>query len=237
MSQGDDNQGKSGPAGLSRRRFMAYFSGAGLSATLLPGALAALADELGEITVEMIARAEKIAGLSFTDGERRGMVRGLESLRGKYERAREIRLGNDVPPALYFNPIPPGKTISAERKPFKMSVVETPVIRRKDLPFYSVTRLARLLETRRISSTELTRIYLDRLKKYDPILRCVVTLTEDLALKQARRADREIAEGRCRGPLHGIPWGAKDLFAVKGYKTTWGAAPFKDQVIDVNAAV
>ncbi len=216
---------------------MAYFSGAGLSATLLPGALAALADESDAITVEMIARAEKIAGLSFTRVEREEMVGDLEKLRGDYKRARGIRMGNDVPPALYFNPIPPGKTIPSERRPFKMSVIETPTIREGELPFYSVTRLARLLETRRISSTELTKIYLERLKEYDPILRCVVTLTEDLAFKQAWRADKEIAEGRYRGPLHGIPWGVKDLFAVKGAKTTWGAAPFKDQVIDMDAAV
>ncbi len=237
MSRRESNGKGARPAGLSRRRFMAYFSGVGLSATLLPGALAAFAIESDEITVEMIERAEKIAGLSFTIKEREEMVRDLAGLRRQYERVRGLRLENDVPPALYFNPVPPGKKIPAERKPFKMSVVETPAIRAEDLPFYTVTRLARLLETRRISSTELTGIYLERLKKYDPVLHCVVTLTEDLALEQARRADKEIAAGRYRGPLHGIPWGVKDLFAVKGHPTTWGAAPFKDQVIDMDAAV
>ena len=88
-----------------------------------------------------------------------------------------------------------------------------------------------------MSSVELTKLYLDRLKKYDPVLKCVVTLTEDLALKQAEAADEEIAAGQYRGPLHGIPWGAKDLIAYPGYKTTWGAAPFKDQMLDEKATV
>src|SRR5262249_22517941 len=103
--------------------------------------------------------------------------------------------------------------------------------------FLPVTSLAALLRTRQVSSLELTKLYLERLKKYDPVLRCVVTLTEELALKQAEKADREIAAGRYRGPLHGIPWGAKDLIAYPGYKTTWGAAPFKEQSFDTKATV
>src|SRR5439155_20135460 len=91
--------------------------------------------------------------------------------------------------------------------------------------------------SRQVSSVELTKLYLERLHKYDPVLRCVVNYTEELALKQAERADREIAAGRYRGPLHGIPWGAKDLIAYPGYKTTWGAAPFKDQTLDTKATV
>ena len=94
-----------------------------------------------------------------------------------------------------------------------------------------------MIETRKITSTELTKIYLDRLKKHGDTLKCVVTLTEELALKQAADADAEIKAGKYRGPLHGIPWGAKDLLATKGYKTTWGATPYKDQVIDLDATV
>src|SRR4029078_3898682 len=97
--------------------------------------------------------------------------------------------------------------------------------------------LAELIRTRRISSTELTKMYLARLKKYGTKLFCVVTLTEDLALKQAAAADAEIKRGKYRGPLHGIPWGAKDLFATKGIKTTWGAEPYRDQVIDYDSTV
>jgi Asp-tRNA(Asn)/Glu-tRNA(Gln) amidotransferase A subunit family amidase len=107
----------------------------------------------------------------------------------------------------------------------------------EELAFLPVTHLSKLIESRTITSTELTRLYLSRLKKYDPTLKCVVTLTEELALKQAKQADDEIKAGKYRGPLHGIPWGAKDLFAVKGYPTTWGASPYKDQVIDMDSTV
>ena len=107
----------------------------------------------------------------------------------------------------------------------------------EELAFASVAQLAELIRTRQVNSTELTKMYLSRLKEHGPTLECVVTLTEDLALKQAARADREIAAGKYRGPLHGIPYGAKDLLAVKGYKTTWGAMPYKDQMIDENATV
>src|SRR6185503_11758001 len=100
-----------------------------------------------------------------------------------------------------------------------------------------VPQLAELIRTRRISSTELTKMYLDRLKRYGLKLLCVVTLTEELALKQAAAADAEIKRGKYRGSLHGIPWGAKDLFATKGIKTTWGAEPYRDQVIDYDSTV
>ena len=106
-----------------------------------------------------------------------------------------------------------------------------------DLAFYSIGLLAELIKTRQITSERLTYFYLDRLKKYGPKLECVVTLTEDLALRQARRADKEMATGKYRGPLHGIPYGAKDLLAVRGLPTTWGAAPYTNQVFDADATV
>jgi Asp-tRNA(Asn)/Glu-tRNA(Gln) amidotransferase A subunit family amidase len=107
----------------------------------------------------------------------------------------------------------------------------------EELAFLPVTELSELVRRKRVTSLELTQMYLARLKKYDPVLKCVISLTEDRALEKARAADAEIARGKYRGPLHGIPWGAKDLLAVRGYKTTWGAGPFKDQVIDVDATV
>ena len=107
----------------------------------------------------------------------------------------------------------------------------------EDLAFLPVTHLARLVENRQVTSTELTQLYLTRLKKHDPQLHCVVTLTEDLALRQATQADQEIASGTYRGPLHGIPWGLKDLLAVRGIRTTWGMSPFRDRVIDTDATV
>jgi len=107
----------------------------------------------------------------------------------------------------------------------------------EDLAFLPVTQLSELVRRRRVTSLELTQMYLARLKRYDPVLRCVITLTEDRAFEQAHAADAEIRRGKYRGPLHGIPWGAKDLLAVRGYKTTWGAGPYKDQIIDADATV
>ena len=107
----------------------------------------------------------------------------------------------------------------------------------EETAFWPVTHLAELIRSKQAKSIELTEMYLARLKRYNPKLNCVVTLTEELALRQARKADREIAAGRYRGPLHGIPWGVKDLCAAKGYPTTWGAAPFKSRVIDEDSTV
>ena len=129
--------------------------------------------------------------------------------------------------------------VPAERRPFVYTRPEDVAVPRnfEDLAFFPVTELAELLRTRRITSVDLTNLYLRRLKAYGPGLHCVITLTEDLALEQARRADDEIAEGLYRGPLHGVPWGAKDLLAVAGYPTTWGSRVYEDQVIDVDASV
>jgi Asp-tRNA(Asn)/Glu-tRNA(Gln) amidotransferase A subunit family amidase len=107
----------------------------------------------------------------------------------------------------------------------------------EDVSFWPVTQLAQLLRTRQVSSVELTTMYLDRLKRYDDKLKFVITLTPDLAMEQAKQADVEIRAGHYRGPLHGIPWGAKDLISKKGYKTTWGAAPFQDQSFDYDATI
>ena len=118
---------------------------------------------------------------------------------------------------------------------------EVPAVSRpadlEEVAFWPLTHLARLIETREVSAVELTEMYLSRLERLNPVLNCVVTLTPDRAREQARRADEEIAAGHYRGPLHGIPWGAKDIIAVRGYRTTWGAGPFQNQVIDVDAAV
>ncbi len=196
-------------------------------------------NEKPEITREMVIHAEKLIGLEFTDVERDSMLDGLNRNLRNYRTMREVSLPNSVPPALQFNPIPVGKTFPAQQKPLQWSShgpIEVPDDLEK-LAYASVGELAELIRTRKITSVELTKMYLRRLKKYGPQLECVVTLTEDLALEQARRADEEIAAGKYRGPLHGIPYGAKDLLAVKGYKTTWGAMPYKDQLIDETATV
>jgi Asp-tRNA(Asn)/Glu-tRNA(Gln) amidotransferase A subunit family amidase len=237
-----DNAGlKNSALSIDRRRFLAYFSAAGLGATLLPGALAAVAQDAPRITAEMVAAAARIAGLSFSDEAVRKIVEGLNRKDGlieNYGKQREMNLGNSTPPAFIFNPVLPGVKMMIKQEPFRITKGKVPVPKTdEDLAFLSVTHLARLMEKREIKSLELTKLYLSRLKKSDPVLHCVVTLTEDLALKQAAKADAEIAAGKYRGPLHGIPWGAKDLLAVRGYKTTFGASPYKDQVIDVDSTV
>ena len=226
---------------LTRRRFLAYFSSIGLTSTLLPGVLWAKIQEKKELRIskEMLTEAEKLAGLDFTDEERDLMLEGLDEYLEKYEELRKISIANSVPPALNFNPILPGMRFETESKPLKMSKVpkQKAPNNLEEVAFWPVTRLAQLIKSGQVSSVALTKMYLKRLKRYDPQLQCVVTLTEDLALKQARSADNEIAAGKYRGPLHGIPWGAKDLLAAKGYKTTWGARPYKDRIIDLDATV
>lgn len=180
------------------------------------------------ISKQVIAEAESLIGLTFTDAERDSMVEGLTQYRGSYDTLRMIKLENSIPPAVGFSPILPGMKFDAQRKPFKMSPVTDVKMPAnvEELAFYPVTHLARLIKSRKITSVQLTKMYLERLKKYGPKLECVITMTEDLAMKQARRADEEIAAGHDRGPLHGIPWGAKDLLATRGIKTTWGAMPY-----------
>jgi Asp-tRNA(Asn)/Glu-tRNA(Gln) amidotransferase A subunit family amidase len=192
-----------------------------------------------DITKDDIASAEKLIGLSFNDAKRDSMLDGLKNALRSYERIREVPLPNGVMPSLLFNPIPPGFSFDKRKSSFAPSPprrVKRPA-NLEDVAFWSVRELGELVRTKQVASEELTRMYLERLKKYGPALECVVTLTESLAIAQAQRADREIKAGKYRGPLHGIPYGAKDLLAVKGYKTTWGAMPYKDQIINEDATV
>ncbi len=191
------------------------------------------------ITTEMVQQASEIFGLTFTEAERDSMLNNLEKARTGYEEIRAIPLTNDISPALYFNPLPTGFVLDSVKKPFKYSTLMKASLpkNKDDLAFYTISELASLLRSKQITSEELTRFFLARLKKYDPQLHCVITLTEDLALAQARKADEEIKAGKYRGLLHGIPYGAKDLLAKKGYKTTWGAGPYKDQTLDMDATV
>ncbi len=191
------------------------------------------------ITTQDIVSAEKIIGLDFTQKERRMMRGNLTRNRRSYEQLRTVSLKNQVPPALFFNPVMPGQSVWREPKSFVLTPetdIQMPEIF-EDLAFYPVTALAELIRTQKITSLQLTELYLERLKTVGPRLECVITLTENLAKSQAKRADQEITSGRYRGPLHGIPWGAKDLLSTKGIKTTWGARPYKDQVIYEDATV
>ena len=225
---------------INRRRFIECFSAAGLGSTLLPGALAAVAQDATTITIDMLRDAMRIAGVSFTPDEERRLLEKLNGPRGYqagYARLRAANLGT-TQPAIVFNPVPPGKKLPTERHPLRRAAIDVSMPRSDEqLAFLPLTHLSKLVETRKVTSTDLTKLYLARLKKYDPQLLCVVNLTEELALRQAREADQEIAAGKYRGPLHGIPYGLKDLFAVRGVKTTWGMTPFKDRVIDADATV
>ena len=226
---------------MNRRRFVACFSSLGLGSTLMPGALAAVAEDATTITPEMIEAAQKIAGLSFTLAQQQGLLERLNGERSPVNGFATIRaagLGNDTPSALVFNPVPPGKPLPTGTSSMKLSAVDISMPSTdEELAFLPLTHLAKLVERRDIKPTELAELYLARLKHFAPTLHCVVSLTEDIARRQAKRADEEIAAGTYRGPLHGIPWGAKDLLSVKGTKTTWGATPYKDQIIDTDATV
>ena len=181
---------------------------------------------------------ENLSGLDFTQSERDTMLQTLSVLRGKYDTLRTVELPNSIPFPLYFDPRIPGQVIPKGRENYLFQ--EFPTRRPdniEDCAFFTIGQLAHLMRTQQVSSVELTEMYLDRLKRYGPELECVVTLTEDLALKQASRADEEIRRGRYLGPLHGIPYGAKDLLAVPGHKTTWGATTHKDQIIDETATI
>jgi Asp-tRNA(Asn)/Glu-tRNA(Gln) amidotransferase A subunit family amidase len=192
-----------------------------------------------KVTSRDIESAGKIVGLKFTGKEKKLMLENLRRNLRSYEQMREVKLENHVPPSIYFNPVLPGMCLEEESA--SLSIPVDPEIQVpenfEELAFYPVTVLAQLIQSRKITSVELTNLYLDRLKKYGPQLECIISLTEELAIKQAKKADQEIGEGRYRGPLHGIPWGAKDLLATKGIRTTWGATPYKDQIIDEDATV
>lgn len=224
----------------SRRKFLGYFSAAGLSSTLLPGVLwARLQNGDRRVTADMIREAAAVSGLEFTAEEREQLATGLNQTLDRYGDLRKIHIDDSIAPPMYFSPIVPGTKIDRVARPFKPSKV--PNVRRpanlEELAFAPLAHLAALLKSKQVKSVELAGMYLGRLKKHNPTLNCVVTLTEELGMKQAEQADREIAEGRYRGPLHGIPWGAKDIIAVPGYPTTWGSDAFKDQRIEREASV
>lgn len=212
---------------------------AGVGSAIFGRALCVLAEGRAEITAEAIRQAEWISGLTLTDEQRELMKRGLGDQVKGFDAMRAVSLDNAVPPALRFDPAP-GAQAASDPGPGTSAWVPTAASRPAsddDLAFAPVSTLAALIRGKKISSVELTGLYLERLKRYDPKLLCVVSLTEDLALRQAEAADRALAKDGWRGPLHGIPWGAKDLLAVPGYRTTWGSVPFQEQVRPETAAV
>lgn len=228
---------------LSRRKVLAALAGMGIGTAAFQRALAAQAEAAGKVTPELIQQAEWIAGITITEEDRKAVAGAVERDQRKFDVLRKVDLKNSVPPALSFFAAPPQEaSVTINRSEIRPIAAKDEATAAKpesqeDLAFSPVTKLAALLKAKKVTSVELTKLYLARLKKYDPLLKCVVTLTEELALEQATKADKEIAAGKYRGSLHGIPWGAKDIIAVPGYKTTWGAGHYEDQTLDVQATV
>lgn len=186
-----------------------------------------------------IRNALDLIGLPFTAAEILQMQKGIADQKRSIESLRETKVPNQWVSALIFSPLPPGYRIpefTVKPEWPKIEKIKKPD-NEADLAFLTVPELAQLISSKQITSTELTKLYIKRLKQYKDTLLCVVTLTEELALKQAAQADQEIAAGNYRGLLHGIPYGIKDLMSVQGYPTTWGAMPYKDQRIDETAHV
>lgn len=229
------------PLDEARRRFLAYFTSAGLGATLAPGILWARMQEAGtqKVTLDMVTGALALAGIDLAEADRKALVDGANRNLSTLEEIRAVHIPNDVSPPFHFSPLVPGMKVDRTRMPFRLS--PAPAVKRpanlEDVAFWPVRHLAELVRTRQVTAVELTEMYLRRLHRYNPILNNVVTFLDDHGLAEARRADQEIAAGRYRGPLHGIPWGAKDIIAVKGFPTTWGSPAFRTQILDYDASV
>ena len=198
-----------------------------------------LGKKAGEITPATIDAAADLIGLSFSPEEKDSMLTNLNNQRNNLETLRKTKLDNSVSPSLIFNPLPQGFTPSQEQNDYDWGLpqqVELPKADH-DIAYLPVSHLSVLIKTKKITSERLTQIYLDRIKTYSDTLQCLITLMEGPALEKAKAMDRELAAGTYRGPLHGIPYGIKDLLAVEGTKTTWGAMPYKDQIINETATV
>jgi Asp-tRNA(Asn)/Glu-tRNA(Gln) amidotransferase A subunit family amidase len=226
---------------LTRRRALSILGAAGIGTSVFQRALAVQAAE-GTITREMVANAEWVSGIKLTDAQRETAVNVLKWAREKAERVRAVELDNSQFPALNFTPLASPASLPDPRG---YEVTKWPELAEAafrpdsddELAFSSLRQLGSLLRGRKVSSVELTKLYLQRLRRYDPLLKCVVTFMDDLALKQAERADDELQAKKDRGPLHGIPWGLKDIFAYPGYPTTWGVAQYRQRVFNVKSAV
>jgi len=225
----------------TRRRFLAHFASVGLGATLAPGILWARMQDAGakKLTVAMVADAMKLSGLEFNEADLKSMTDAANQNLTRYEELRTLHIPNDVSPPFHFSALVPGVEVSRTKIPFRLSAA--PAVKRpanlEQAAFWPVRHLAELIRTRQVTSLELTEMYLARLHRYNGKLNNVVTFLDDVGRAEAKRADAEIAAGKYKGPLHGIPWGAKDIISVKGYKTTWGSPAFKEQSFDYDASV
>jgi Asp-tRNA(Asn)/Glu-tRNA(Gln) amidotransferase A subunit family amidase len=196
-----------------------------------------------EVTVSTFAEAEKLVQVSLNDAERAmAAASWRKTMAGLYERRtgpRKLALEPTLAPASRWDPVLPGQKTLPQRNQFIRSKTDPGPLpaNDEDIAFAPVTQLSRWIEARKLSSQRLTNLYLARLERFNPQLRCVITLTRELALAQAKKADEEIAAGKYRGPLHGIPWGTKDLLDTAGIPTTYGAEPFRNRVPREDAVV
>jgi Asp-tRNA(Asn)/Glu-tRNA(Gln) amidotransferase A subunit family amidase len=225
----------------SRRKFLKAVPAAVASA-VAADALAQRGPQ-GPVTPDVVKAVETLDGVKYSIEEEAAAATGANANLNSFGRLREMTIPQSTEPAYLFKPALPGREPKGPATPGAPVRYAKPAQALKrpanleDVAFWPVGRLASLIERKQVSSTELTQMYLARLKRYQPTLNFYVTLTEDLALKQAADADREIRAGKYRGPLHGLPWGAKDLFATKGIKTTWGGEPYVNQVFNYDATV
>ncbi len=223
---------------LPRRRFVQLGAAAAPAPLLLTSVLHGARQEAPEVTADTVLSAAEVAGLDISRREAEAMVDEVRELLGRYREIHESPIPNDMPLPLHFDPRVPGVTVERSAPPLRTSA--STAVRPADLEsvaFWPITDLAHLIATRQVSAAELTGMYLARLERHGPALSCVVSLTAERARAQAVRLDEELAAGRYRGPLHGIPYGVKDIIAVRGYPTTWGFASFADRVIDLDATV
>jgi Asp-tRNA(Asn)/Glu-tRNA(Gln) amidotransferase A subunit family amidase len=226
----------------SRRKFLTVVPAA-VAGAVGAKALAQGQGAAGPVRPDLIDAAEKLIGVELHSDEEAAIAGTLNNQLRGYNRLRQIPIGPEIDLAVTFHPALPGKAPKGPATPgAPLKYTKSwGALRRpadlEDVAFWPVARLAALIERRLVTSSELTEMYLARLKRYQPTLNFYVTLTEDLARQQAADADREIRAGRYRGPLHGLPWGAKDLFATKGIRTTWGGEPYVEQVFDYDATI
>ncbi|HEV7621749.1 MAG TPA: amidase [Flavisolibacter sp.] len=190
-------------------------------------------------SIHLLQQTAALYDLQFTVAEADSMLETIKENDLTYQSMHHTLPANNLAYPFAFHPAPPGFKINQVQVKQTWTIpsgISLPA-NKNDLAFYSILELASLIKNKKISSVALTKFFIGRLKEWGDTLQSVITLTEDLALKQAAQADDEISRGIYKGPLHGIPYGLKDLFAVKGYKTTWGATPYKDQVLDEDAYV
>lgn len=225
---------------FTRRRAMATLAALGVGTATFQRALAAQAAEASAVSPDSIRQAEWIAGITLDDEQRKSVADALNDDFKAVAELRKIEVPHGVPPAVTFFAAPPQQNCQPDERGTVSAAALVGFQRPADeegLAFCSVAELGALLRSRQVSSVDLAKLALARLQRFDPLLKCVATLTEELALRQAAQADAELAAGKDRGPLHGIPWGAKDLIAYPGYKTAWGAGEYREQTLDEKAHV